>query len=77
LAVLTQIRQGSGKGMGRAQSVGVVLAQCPAAAGEGVLAELASPLMLAQLSQGSGKAVVRAQGIGVILAQCPVPSGSG
>jgi hypothetical protein len=46
LVVPSQIRQGSGESMGRAQGVGVVVAQDPAHAREGVLGELASPLML-------------------------------
>ena len=42
LLVLSQICQRCGEAVGSAQGIGVVLAQDPAAAGEGVLAELTS-----------------------------------
>jgi hypothetical protein len=59
--VLTQIRQSNGKIAGRAQGVGVVVAQDPALAGEGVLGELASPLVLPPLPQDSGEDIGRNQ----------------
>jgi len=42
----------TGKAVGRAARVGVIVAQHPTAAGEGVLAELASLLILPRFPQG-------------------------
>jgi hypothetical protein len=50
--VLTQTRPDSGQAVGQTQGVGVVIAQYLAGAGEGVLTELAGPLVLPQLPQG-------------------------
>jgi hypothetical protein len=49
--VLTQTRPDSGEAVGRAQGVGVVIAQDPALVGEGVLGGLAGGLVLPQLPQ--------------------------
>jgi hypothetical protein len=46
LLILPHLPQGDGKLDGQAQSDGVVVAQDPAAAGQGVLPELAGLLML-------------------------------
>ena len=43
MVVLTQVRQDSGEVVGRAQGLGVVVAQDSAHAGEGVFAELVEP----------------------------------
>ena len=69
LVVLTQTRQDNGESMHRAQGVGVVVTQCPAAAGQGVLAEPASPLILPQSPQGADNVGSRFQCVGVIVAQ--------
>ena len=45
LVLLTQIREYSGEVVGCSQGVGVVVAEDPAAAGEGVLGELAGLLV--------------------------------
>jgi hypothetical protein len=53
--VLTQTRPDSGETVGQEQGVGVVLAQHPAHASQGVLAELATPLIMPQRPQGNGE----------------------
>jgi hypothetical protein len=68
LVVLTHMREDSGEVVGRAQDVGVVVAQDPALAGEGVLGELAGALVLAQFPQTDGEGGGREQGVGVVVA---------
>ena len=70
-------RRSDGKDEGRAQGVGVVVTQDPAAASEGVLAELACLLVLPQLPQREREAVGREQGMGVVVAQDPAAAGEG
>lgn len=69
LVVLTT-RSGQGKGssevVSRAQGIGVAVAQLPALAGEGFLAELASPLILPQLPQDGDEDKGREQGVGMV-----------
>lgn len=60
--------------VGRAEGVGVVVAQDPAAAGEGVLVEGTSLLVLAQPGQVDTEVVGRAEGVGVVVAQDAIPS---
>ena len=57
LVVLTEIRRDNGEAAGRGQGVGVVLAQNPTAAGEGVLAELTGQPVLPHLPQDGGEVV--------------------
>src|SRR5436305_9192854 len=71
LAGLTQNRQDSGQAVARAQSVGMLVAQDPTHAVEGVLAELAGLLMLTQLPQGDSEGVGRAESVGMLVAQDP------
>jgi predicted carbohydrate-binding protein with CBM5 and CBM33 domain len=62
LLVLTQLGQFDGEVVGRDQGVGVVLAQNPAAAGQGVLVQGAGLLVLTQLGQPDGEVISRVQG---------------
>ena len=55
----------------------MVLAQDPAAAGEGVLAEGAGLLVVAQRGQVAGEVVGRGEGVGVVVAQDPPAAGEG
>ena len=55
--------------LGRAEGVGVVVAEDPAAAGEGVLVEGAGLLVLTQRAQVDGEVVGRAEGVGVVVAE--------
>ncbi|HSL08358.1 MAG TPA: hypothetical protein VK887_10340 [Pseudonocardiaceae bacterium] len=59
--MLTQTRQNSGQVMGRVPGMGVVVAQHPAQAGEGVLAELAGLLILPPHPQAEDEVVGRIQ----------------
>ena len=59
------------------QGVGVVLAEDPAAAGEGVLVELPGLLVVAQRPQDEAEVAGRAQGGGVVLAEDPAAAGEG
>ena len=61
----------------RDQGVGVVLAQDPAASGQGVLVQVAGGLLLTQLLQVSGEVAGRDQGVGVVVAQDAAAVGSG
>ncbi len=62
-------------GLWTKQGVGVVVAQDPAQAGEGVPTEPVGQLILPHLPQGEGTAGGRAQGVGVVVA--PRLGGSG
>ena len=55
----------------------MVVAQDPAAAGEGVLVEGAGLLVLAQRVQVDGEVVGRGEGVGVVVAQDPAAAGEG
>src|SRR3974377_96648 len=59
------------------QGVGVVLAQDPAAAVQGVLAQVAGGLQVAQRPQVGGQVFRGGQGVGVVLAQDPVAAVQG
>ncbi len=75
--MFTQLAQADGEAAGRHQGVGVVLAQHPAPAGQGVLVQRAGPHMLTQQVQVGGEVVGRAQGVGVVVAQHPAAAGQG
>ena len=53
----------------------MVLAQDPAAAGQGVLVEGAGLLVVTQCGQVGGEVVGRGEGVGVVLAQDPASAG--
>jgi len=55
-----------GKALDRNEGVGVVVAEDPAA-GESVLVELASGVVLAQPRQVAGEVVGCAQGVGIVI----------
>ena len=55
----------------------MVVAQHAAEAGEGVVVELAGPLVLAQGSQGEAEEAGRAQCVGVVLAEDAAAAGEG
>jgi hypothetical protein len=63
--VLIRVRQDTAEVGGRAHSIGVVIAQHPAHAGKGVLAELVRRLVLPPLLQDVGEAVGREQRVRV------------
>ena len=46
----------------------MVVAKDSAASGEGVLVEVAGPLVLAQRAQVAGKVIGRGEGLGVVIA---------
>jgi hypothetical protein len=77
LPVLTQRMQVAGEVGGRGQGVGVVFAQDPTPAGEGVLVQGAGLLVLTQRPQVAGEVGGRGQGTGVVLAQDPTLAGEG
>jgi hypothetical protein len=55
----------------------VVVTEHSAAAGEGILLELAGLFVVAQSAQVAGKVVGRGQGVGVVVAQYPTEAGEG
>lgn len=75
--MLTQIRQDSCAVTGREPGVGVVVAQDPTHAGQRILAELTSRLIVPQLQPGSGKNEGQTQGVGVIVTEDPTAVGQG
>ena len=70
-------RGGRGRGGWLSECVGVVLAQHPAEAGEGVVLELAGLLVLAQRSQGEAEEAGCAQCFWVVLALDSAAAGEG
>ena len=74
---LAQFAQVGGEVVGRGEGVGVVVAQHPAAPGQGVLVECAGLLILAQRAQIGGEVVGRGEGVGMIVAQHPAEAGEG
>ena len=77
LLVFTQRGQLDGEVVGRGEGVGVVFAQDPAAAGEGVLGEGAGLLVFTQRGQPDGEVVGRAEGVGVGVAELGLVEGVG
>ena len=71
--MLTQRGQDRGEAVGRGEGVGVVVAEDAAAAGEGVLVEVAGLSILAQpvQAEGEGERAGRQQDVGVVVAQNP------
>ena len=67
----------NGEVIGGCQGIGVVGAQDPAVAVQGVLVQVASGLDLAQLAQADGQIVGGVQGVGVVLPQHPAAAVQG
>ena len=76
-SIVTQRGTGRGRGCWPSEGVGVVLAQDPASAGQGVLVEGAGLLVLTQRVQVEGEVAGRGEGVGVVLAQNPASAGQG
>src|SRR5947207_15971020 len=74
---LPECVQVGGEVAGRDHGVGVVVAEHTAAAGQGVLIQLAGRLVLAESTQGGGEAGCRDQGAGVVVAEGPAAAGQG
>jgi hypothetical protein len=62
---------------GRAEGVGVVVAESSAVPGEGVFVHFAGGLVLAEGGQVDGEAVGGAEGVGVVVAEAPAGPGEG
>src|SRR5690242_17845008 len=74
---LTQFAQVDREVGGGGQGVGVVVAQHPAAAVEGVLVQIPGSLHLAQRAQVDGQVVGGVQGVGVVVAEDAAAAGQG
>ena len=68
---LPQLVQVNGEAIGGGQGAGVVVAQDPAPAAEGVLVQVAGGLHLPQRAQVVGEVIGGGQGVGVVVAQDP------
>ena len=73
-SALTQPTQGDGEVVGRGQGVGVVVAQHPAAPGQGVLVQVRGPLALAQLPRVAARLLAES---GCRGGRRPAPAGAG
>jgi hypothetical protein len=73
--VLAEGIQVGGEIGGRAESVGVVVAQDPAPPDQGVLVQFPRPLFLTQLAQVDSEVVGGGEGCGVVLSQHPPRAG--
>lgn len=69
LVVLSGFARAGSEVVGGDQGVGVVVTEDPAHGGEGVLAELASLLIVPQLPQVEAEVADRLQGVGVVVTQ--------
>src|SRR5215475_13009221 len=77
LRVQSQRAQVGGEVVGGVEGVGVVLAEGVAAAGEGVLVQVAGGGVLAEEAQVDGEVVGGVEGVGVVLAEGVAAAGEG